>query len=34
MGKGFALSMVAKFSGGLITDELLAKVNTDLAALG
>jgi hypothetical protein len=34
MGKGFALSMVAKFSGGLITDEMLQKVNADLAALG
>ncbi len=34
MGKGFALSMVAKFSGGLITDELLAKVDADLKALG
>jgi len=34
MGKGFALSMVAKFSGGLITDEMLQKVNADLTALG
>ena len=34
MGKGFALSMVAKFSGGLITEEMLQKVNADLAALG
>jgi hypothetical protein len=34
MGKGFALSMVAKFSGGLITDELLGLVDTDLKALG
>ena len=34
MGKGFALSMVAKFSGGLITDELLQKVDADLKALG
>ena len=34
MGRGFALSMVAKFSGGLITDEMLQKVNADLAALG
>jgi hypothetical protein len=33
MGKGFALSMVAKFSGGLITDELLGKVDTELKAL-
>jgi hypothetical protein len=34
MGKGFALSMVAKFSCCLITDDLLAKVSSDLAALG
>ena len=34
MGKGFALSMVAKFSGGLITEDLLAKVNEELTALG
>lgn len=34
MGKGFALSMVAKFSGGLITEDILAKVNADLSALG
>lgn len=34
MGRGFALSMVAKFSGGLITEEMLQKVNADLAALG
>jgi hypothetical protein len=34
MGKGFALSMVAKFSGGLITDDMLAKVDADLKALG
>jgi hypothetical protein len=34
MGKGFALSMVAKFSGGLITEEMLQKVNADLTALG
>lgn len=33
MGKGFALSMVAKFSGGLITEELLEKVNAELTAL-
>ncbi|MBC7700494.1 hypothetical protein [Aquabacterium sp.] len=33
MGKGFALSMVAKFSGGLITDDLLAKVDTELKTL-
>ncbi len=30
MGKGFALSMVAKFSGGLITDDMLTKVDADL----
>jgi len=34
MGKGFALSMVAKFSGGMITDEMLAAVDADLKALG
>ena len=34
MGKGFALSMVAKFSGGLITDELLQKVDADLKLNG
>ncbi|WP_374319984.1 hypothetical protein [Aquabacterium sp.] len=34
MGKGFALAMVAKFSGGLITEEMLEKVNAELAALG
>ena len=34
MGKGFALSMVAKFSGGLITDDMLANVDADLKALG
>ena len=34
MGKGFALSMVAKFSGGLITEDMLAKVNEALVALG
>jgi hypothetical protein len=34
MGKGFALSMVAKFSGGMITEEMLQKVNDDLTALG
>ena len=34
MGKGFALSMVAKFSGGLITDDMLTKVDADLKALG
>ncbi len=34
MGRGFPLSVVANFSGGLITKELLDKVNADLAALG
>ncbi|MFT3857552.1 MAG: hypothetical protein QM742_08675 [Aquabacterium sp.] len=34
MGRGFALSMVAKFSGGMITEEMLQKVNAELAALG
>jgi len=34
MGKGFALAMVAKFSGGLITEEMLEKVGAELAALG
>jgi hypothetical protein len=34
MGRGFPLSVVANFSGGLITKELLEKVNADLAALG
>ena len=34
MGRGFALSMVAKFSGGLITDDMLTKVDADLKALG
>ncbi|TBO27924.1 hypothetical protein EYS42_15940 [Aquabacterium lacunae] len=33
MGRGFALSMVAKFSGGLITEELLGKVDAELKAL-
>ncbi len=33
MGRGFALSMVAKCSGGLITEELLAKVEAELKAL-
>lgn len=34
MGRGFALSMVAKFSGGMITDDMLTKVDADLKALG
>jgi hypothetical protein len=33
MGRGFALSMVAKFSGGLITEEMLQKVSAELSAL-
>ncbi|MCH2242782.1 MAG: hypothetical protein MK041_12855 [Aquabacterium sp.] len=34
MGRGFPLSVVANFSGGLITKEILEKVNAELAALG
>lgn len=34
MGRGFPLSVVANFSGGLITKELLEKVNAELATLG
>ena len=34
MGRGFALSMVAKFSGGMITDDMLTKVDADLKAMG
>ena len=33
MGKGFALSMVAKFSGGLITEEALGKIAAELSAV-
>jgi hypothetical protein len=33
MGRGFALSMVAKFSGGLITEEMLQKVSAEFAGL-
>ena len=33
MGRGFALSMVAKFSGGLITDDALEKIQAALQAL-
>ncbi|GAB3552719.1 hypothetical protein GCM10027343_38610 [Noviherbaspirillum agri] len=33
MGRGFPLKMVANFSGGLITNEALEKVDTDLKAL-
>ena len=34
MAKGMPLVTVAKFSGGLITEELLAQVDTALKALG
>ena len=34
MGRGFPLSTVAKFAGGLITQEMLDKVNAELATLG
>lgn len=34
MGRGFPLAVVANFSGGLITPEILSKVDADLAALG
>jgi hypothetical protein len=34
MGRGFPLSVVANFSGGMITKEMLDKVNEELAALG
>jgi len=34
MGRGFPLKMVAQFSGGMITNDMLAAVDTDLAALG
>lgn len=34
MGRGFALSMVAKFSGGMITQDMLDKVDAELKALG
>ncbi|MFZ5519956.1 MAG: hypothetical protein ACOZD0_01995 [Pseudomonadota bacterium] len=34
MGRGFPLSVVANFSGGLITKEILEKVNAELATLG
>lgn len=33
MGKGFPLQVVANFSGGLITQEMLEAVDADLAAL-
>ena len=34
MGRGFPLSTVAKFAGGMITQDMLDKVNAELAALG
>ncbi|WP_370263647.1 hypothetical protein [Limnobacter sp.] len=34
MGKGFPLAVVANFSGGMITQEMLDAVDADLAALG
>jgi hypothetical protein len=34
MGRGFPLSVVANFSGGLITEDMLKAVDTDLVALG
>jgi hypothetical protein len=34
MGRGFPLKMVAQFSGGLITPEMLTAVDADLAKLG
>ena len=34
MGKGFALSMVAKFAAGQIPEEALQKVDAELKALG
>lgn len=34
MGRGFPLKMVANFSGGLITNDALEKVDADLKTLG
>ena len=34
MGKGFPLAVVANFSGGLITQEMLEAVDAEFAALG
>ena len=34
MGRGFPLSVVANFSGGLITEDMLKAVDADLVALG
>jgi hypothetical protein len=33
MGRGFPLAVVANFSGGLITQDILAAVDADLAKL-
>lgn len=33
MGKGFPLAVVANFSGGLITQDMLDAVDADLAAM-
>ena len=33
MAQGMPLATVAQFSGGLITDELLARIDADLSAL-
>ncbi len=34
MGRGFPLGIVANFSGGMITDDMVKAVEADLAALG
>jgi hypothetical protein len=34
MGRGFPLAVVANFSGGLITQDMLTAVDADLAKLG
>jgi len=34
MGKGFPLAVVANFSGGLITSEMLEAVDAEFSALG
>jgi hypothetical protein len=34
MGRGFPLSVVANFSGGMITEDMLKAVDADLVALG
>jgi hypothetical protein len=33
MGRGFPLSVVANFSGGMITEDMLKAVDADLAKL-